>query len=87
MTEETLWNKLCVDLIGTYKMRRKGEYPLILKAVTMIDPVTRWLEVTQYRDKKVMTIAKLVETTLLVRYPWSVDIRYDQGGEFLGHEF
>ena len=34
-----------------------------------------------------MTTANLVETTWLVRYPWPVEIAYDRGGEFLGHEF
>ena len=56
-------NKLCVDIIGPYKIRRKWKETLILKSVTMIDPVTGWFEVTQYRDKKEMTIANLVETT------------------------
>ena len=28
----------------------------------MIDPVSGWFEVTQYRDKKAMTIKNLVET-------------------------
>ena len=53
----------------------------------MIDPVTRWFEVTQYRDKKAKTIANLVETMWLVQYPWPVEITYDIGGEFFGHEF
>ena len=87
MSEETPWNKLFVDPIGLYKISRKGRYPLILKYVTIIDPVTGGFEVTQYRDKKVMTIVNLVETTWLVRYPWPVEITYDQGVEFLGHEF
>ena len=52
----------------------------------MIFPITRWLEVTQYSDKKAMTIANLVETKWLVRYPWPEEITYDQGGEFLGHK-
>ena len=34
-----------------------------------------------------MTIKKLIEMTWLVRYTWPVEITYDQGGEFLGHEF
>ena len=42
LAEETPWNKLCVDLIGTYKILRKGKQPIILKAVTIIYPVTRW---------------------------------------------
>ena len=59
LEEETPWNKLCVDLIAPYKIRRKGKHTLILKAFTMIDPVTGWFEVTQYSDKKAMVISKL----------------------------
>ena len=29
----------------------------------------------------------LVETTWLTRYPWSAEIVYDQGSEFIGGEF
>ena len=61
--------------------------PLILKAVTVIDPVTRWFLVTQYSDKIVMTIAKLVETTCMVWYPCPLEITYDQGIEFNGRDF
>ena len=53
----------------------------------MINPLTGWFEVTQYSKKKAMTIANLVETTWLVRYPSTIEITYDQGGKFLGHEF
>ena len=53
----------------------------------MIDPVTRWFEVMQCSNKKAMMIANLVETTWLIRYPWPVEITYEQGGKFLGHKF
>ena len=53
----------------------------------MIEPVTGWFEVKKYSDKEAMTIVNLVETTWLVRYPWPVEITYDQGGKSLGHEF
>ena len=53
----------------------------------MIDPVTGWFEVTQYYDKKSMMIVDLVETTCMSRYPWSSEITYDHGSEFLGHKF
>ena len=53
----------------------------------MIDTTTEWFEMTQYRDKKAMTIANLVKTTLMVRYPWPVEITDDLEGEFFGHEF
>ena len=79
LVEETPWNKLCVDLIGPYKILIKGKEPLILKSVTMIYPITRWLKVMQYSDKKAMNITNLVETTWLVRYPWPVEIVYDRG--------
>ena len=40
VAEETPWNELCVDLIGSYKTHQRGKDMLILKAVTMINPVT-----------------------------------------------
>ena len=46
MALETPWNKLCVDLIQPYKIRRKGKEPLIFKNIKMIDPVTEWFELT-----------------------------------------
>ena len=58
-----------VDLIGPYKIRRKGKDILILKEVTIIDPVTGCFEVTQHDDKKVTMIKNLVKTTWLSRYP------------------
>ena len=59
----------------------------MLKAVTMIDPVIGWFEKTQYNNKKLMMILNLVETMILVCYPWPVEIPYDWGGELLGNEF
>ena len=53
----------------------------------MIDPVTGWFEVTKYREKTAITIKTLVKTMCLAWYPCPVEITYDQGGEFLGHEF
>ena len=87
IAEETPWGKLCVYLIGPYKISRKGKYTLISKAVTMIDPVTGWFELKQYRDNKAITIVNLVETVWLVWYQCPVEITYDRGGEFLGHKF
>ena len=53
----------------------------------MIDPVTGWLEITQYNDKRVISIANLVETKWLYRYPIPMEITYDQVSEFIGREF
>ena len=71
---------MCVDLIGPYKIYQKGKDHLDLKYVTVIDPVTGQFEITQYNDKKAMTIANLAETKWSVKYPWPVEITYDQGG-------
>ena len=65
--DETPTNKLCVELIGPYKISKKGKDPLILKSVTVIDPVTGWFEVTQYNDKKEMTVTNLIENMWLSR--------------------
>ena len=51
----------------------------------MIDPITRWFEVVLYDDKIAITIADLVETKWLSRYPTPIEITNDQGKEFIGH--
>jgi hypothetical protein len=49
--EATPWDKMCIDLIGPYTIRRKANNDLIYKCVTMIDPETGWFEIHQYDDK------------------------------------
>ena len=87
LSEEILWNKLCVYLIGTHVIRQKGKKEnLYIKAVAMINPVTWWFEIAQYEDKRAISIAKLVETKWLSRYPRPIDITYYQGKEFIGND-
>ena len=38
-------------------------------------------------NKRSMSMVNFVETMCLVRYLWTVEIRYDQGGDLLGNEF
>ena len=86
--QEIPLGKICVDLIGTYIIQRKlKKEHLNLKAVTMIDPVTGWLKTAQNDDKHTILITNLVETTWLDRYHRPMEISYDQGSEFIGHEF
>ncbi len=40
--ETTPWDRLCVDLIGPYKIRRKGKPTLTCNCVMMVDPATGW---------------------------------------------
>ena len=81
------WEKLCVDMIGPYKLRRKKKTDLTLQAVTMIDPATGWFEIVETNTKSSDVIANKVEMTWLTRYPWPTMITYDHGGEFIGPEF
>ena len=81
------WDKLCIDLIGPYKIRRKGKKDLICRCVTMIDPATGWFEIQQYDDKKSITVANIVEQEWFSRYPWPTQITFDRGSEFIGQEF
>ena len=85
--ESIPWDKLCVDLIGPYKIRRKGKKDLVCRCVTMIDPATGWFEIQQYDDKKSITVANIVEQEWFSRYPWPTQITFDRGSEFIGQDF
>jgi len=85
--EATPWDKLCVDTIGTYKIRRKGKPVLTCTCVTMIDPATGWFELHQIPDTRSDTLANVVEQEWLSRYPWPTQITYDRHGSFVGKEF
>ena len=61
-------------------MQHKGKKEnLRLKAVMMIDNVTGQFEVSQDDEERGITIANLVETICLSRYPRPIEIMYDQG--------
>ena len=69
LSEEIPRNKLFVDLIGPYVIRRKGRKEnLQIGAVTMIDNVTGWFERAQCEYKIGISIANLLKTTWLSRY-------------------
>ena len=53
----------------------------------MIDPLTGWFEIVQYDDKRVIIIANLFETSWLYIYPRLIEITYNPGMKFIGHEF
>ena len=77
------WDKLCVDLIGPYTIKRKGKSNLTLWCVTMIDPATSWFELRTIPTKRADVIANIVEQTWLSRYPWPTQIVFDRGTEFM----
>ena len=82
--ESEPWEILCVDLIGPYKIKRKGKKKeLVLWCVTMIDPVTKWFEIRAIPNKESVTVANQVEQAWLTRYPWPTQVIYDRGTEFM----
>ena len=78
---------MCIDLIGPYKIRRKGKPDLICKCVTMIDPASGWFKIHHYNDKRAITVANIAEQEWPSRYPWPTQITFDRGNEFIGHAF
>jgi len=71
------WDKLCVDLIGPYTIKRKNRPSLNIKCVTMIDPALGWFEIAQYDDKSSITIANIVEQQWQRRYPLPMQVIFD----------
>jgi transposase InsO family protein len=83
--EDKPWEKLCVDLIGPYRItNKKTRTTLTLWCVTMIDPATGWFEIRELKNKEAINVANIVEQAWLTRYPWPVEITYDKGTEFMG---
>ena len=77
------WERLCVDLIGPYIIKRNQKEPLRLWCVTMIDPATGWFEMKEIQNKEAINVANIVEQTWLSRYPIPQILTYDRGTEFM----
>ena len=76
------WEKLCINLIGPYTIG-KGKKEITLHCLTMIDPATRWFEITEVPSKSADEIANILEQTWLTRYPWPEQVIMDRGKEFM----
>ena len=70
------WDKMCIDLIGPYKIRRRGQEDLIFRCVTMIDPATGWFKIHEYDDKRSITVANIAEQEWFCRYPWPTQVTF-----------
>ena len=77
------WEKLCVDLIGPYTLKRKHKPALKLWCLTMIDPATGWFEMTEIENKSALYVAEKLQQVWLTRYPRPSSLVYDRGSEFL----
>ena len=80
LAEETPCNNLCADLIGPHTIIIKvNNKVLILKYVTIINPITGQFKIKPYGNKGVINIANLVKTTWMTICYWPTEIRYYQG--------
>ena len=68
------WDKMCIDLIGPYTIRRKGKKLIQCKCGTMIDPATGWFEIHQIDDKQSITVSNVAEQEWFSRYPWPAKV-------------
>ena len=74
VAEAKIWDKLCIDLIGPYKIRHKGKLHLKCKCVTIIGPASSWFEFQQYSHKKSTTIVNITEQKGFLHYSWPTQI-------------
>ena len=83
LAEENPWDTLCVDLIGPYKIERKGKKDLKLWCLTMIDPATGWFEMQQIENKTATEVVDICEKTWFTRHPLPQRTILDRGTEFM----
>ena len=79
--ETNPWDTLFIDLIGTYTIPQKGENPLKLWCLTMIDPATGWFKMAQIPNKAAAEIADITEKTWFTGYPLPQQIVFDRGNK------
>jgi hypothetical protein len=80
------WADIAVDLIGPWKATIHG-HDLSFQALTIIDTVTNYCELIRINNKSARHVALQLENAWLSRYPRPVRCLFDQGGEFIGHDF
>ena len=86
--EAVIWDRLLVDLIGPYQIRREGyDDPRIIKYITLVDTENGWSEIVLYDDNQEATTANRVEKMWLCRYPLPMILMYNCGNKFLGRAF
>ena len=85
-TEVTPWHTVCVDLVGPYTVETdRGD--ITLHCLTIIDPVTYWVELVEIPNKTAEEVALQFDRVWLSRYPRPNYIIFDKGSEFIGQEF
>ena len=93
--ETQLWVKLCIDLIGKYRMtpnnkggrkyamKGKKDKDVYLQALTMIEPATSWIEIRSVPETRGDLVANQIKLAWLTRYLLPNKITIDSGKEIL----
>ena len=79
------WQRVDVDLIGPWTIKIKINNKIVkmeLRALTMIDPVTRWFEIVEIKHPTSHECMEAFNNAWLCRYPRPTYIGYDNGSEF-----
>ncbi|MEM7283455.1 MAG: hypothetical protein AAF438_17700, partial [Pseudomonadota bacterium] len=79
------WEELHCDSIGPWSIELRAK-KLTFRAMTMVDPATNLVEISEMRTDSSAEGAAAVENTWLSRYPRPIKCVTDQGSEF-GMEF
>ena len=82
----TPWSTVCVDLIGPYTVDAPNG-TFTLHALTILDPITRWIEIVEIPKRDSETVALAFDRAWLSRYPRPRRCLHDKGPEFTGTEF
>jgi transposase InsO family protein len=77
---------VALDLIGPWKVKVQGNW-VTIQALTIVDTVTNYPEITRIRNKTTREIITQFENAWLARYPRPRYVIYDQGSEFKSYEF
>ena len=80
------WSIVCTDLVGPYTVDAPNGQQT-LHCLTMLDPITRWLEIVEIPKRDSQTVALAFDRAWLSRYPRPRQVLHDKGTEFTGNEF
>ena len=80
------WACVQIDLFGPWSFTDVHGRDRSLRAVSVIDIGTRWIELLPFTDKRSETVALTFDQEWLCRYPRPESVIFDNGAEF-GSEF
>lgn len=84
MSKTVPFNTVHIDVIGPYNLPERGEDKYVL---TILDPVSRQLEIVLLKTKDLEEISAAFDTQQLCQYPRPNCCVHNQEREFISQEF